>query len=130
MRDAGETGWWRYRPRRGALRLSGGPSLALRATAGLGTAVDAEAKRHLYQALALYASSIATARVRQEETDYRLIDLDHAQAMDSAEAAAQMWNALIATPINQLVEYHGSGVKPEQLAQILALLGIAVGVNR
>lgn len=108
----------------------GADVLGLTLGEALGASMDTDVKRSLYRALALYANSIAVARTAQEEADYRLIALDHDQAVDSSEAAIHMWNALIATPVNQLAAYHASGIKPEQLAQLLALLGIAVGVNR
>jgi hypothetical protein len=103
----------------------------------LGAALEtpkAGARRQLYQLLSHYVDSIVTARGRQEEIDYRLISLDHEEAVDSSETAVGLWNALIASPINQLAAYHGSGFRAEQLAallvQVLTMGGIAVGVNR
>jgi hypothetical protein len=92
------------------------------------------ARRQLYQLLARYVDSIATARARQEEIDYRLIALDHEESVDASETAIGLWNALIASPINQLTAYHAAGIRAEQVAalliQLLTMGGIAVGVNR
>jgi hypothetical protein len=103
----------------------------------LGTALssgEGTVRRLMYQTLFHYVDSIVTARRRQEEADYRLIALDHEEAVDASETAIALWNGLITTPVNQLAAYHGSGVKAEQLAalivQLVTLGSIGVGVNR
>jgi hypothetical protein len=91
-------------------------------------------RRHLYQGLLAYVDSYASARARQEELELRLVALDHEEAVDSTQVAIGLWNALIATPINQLVAYHGAGIKAEEVAalvvQLVTLGSIGVGVNR
>jgi hypothetical protein len=81
-----------------------------------------------------YVDTIHTYRAREEALDYMLIALDHDEAVDNSEMAVGLWNSLIATPVNQIAAYHGSGVRAEDVAalviQALSLGGIAVGVNR
>jgi hypothetical protein len=106
--------------------------LTLREALGGGTA--GVTKRHLYESIMFYVDSIATARLRQEQLELQLVAVDHEEAVDSAQTAIGLWNALIATPINELVAYHASGVKAEEIAalviQLVTLGGIAIGVNR
>jgi hypothetical protein len=98
------------------------------------SAGDVVARRLTYQTLFHYLDSIATARRRQEEADYRLIALDHEEAVDASETAIALWNGLIATPVNELAAYHAAGLKAEQIAallvQFVTLGSIGVGVNR
>jgi hypothetical protein len=95
---------------------------------------NSPAKAALWLSLMHYVDTIHTYRAREEKLDYMLIALDHDEAVDNSEMAVGLWNSLIATPVNQIAAYHGSGVKAEDVAalviQALSLGGIAVGVNR
>lgn len=97
-------------------------------------APNGPAKAALWLSLMRYVDTIHTWRAREEKLDYMLIALDHDEAVDNSEMAVGLWNSLIATPVNQIAAYHGSGVKAEDVAalviQALSLGGIAVGVNR
>src|SRR4029450_4976643 len=92
------------------------------------------AKAALWLSLMHYVDTIHTYRVREEKLDYMLIALDHDEAVDNSEMAVGLWNSLIATPVNQIAPYHGSGDRAGDVAalviQALSLGGIAVGVNR
>ncbi len=50
------------------------------------------------------------------------------------EYGIRAWDALIATPINQLAAYHQAGIKPAELADLIVkavgLGAIGIGVNR
>ena len=91
-------------------------------------------KAALWLSLMHYVDTIHTYRAREEALDYMLIALDHDEAVDNSEMAVGLWNSLIATPVNQIAAYHGSGVRAEDVAALvmpaLSLGGIAVGVNR
>lgn len=95
---------------------------------------NGQPKAALWLSLMHYVDTIHTYRAREEALDYMLIALDHDEAVDNSEMAVGLWNSLIATPVNQIAAYHGSGVKAEDVAalviQALSLGGIAVGVNR
>jgi hypothetical protein len=95
---------------------------------------NSPAKAALWLSLMRYVDTIHTHRAREEKLDYMLIALDHDEAVDNSEMAVGLWNSLIATPVNQIAAYHGSGVRAEDVAalviQALSLGGIAVGVNR
>jgi hypothetical protein len=93
-----------------------------------------EAKRHLYRAIIALVQRFAVARAQQDEADYGLVHLLHQEVTAADEYAIRAWNALIATPINQLAAYHQSGVKPAELADLIVkaigLGAIGIGVNR
>jgi hypothetical protein len=114
--------------------VSGSDPFGLTFREALGTGTSGATKRHLYESIMFYVDSIATARLRQEQLELQLVAVDHEEAVDSAQTAIGLWNALIATPINELVAYHASGIKPEEIAalviQLVTLGGIATGVNR
>jgi hypothetical protein len=62
-----------------------------------------------------------------------LISLDHEQALDASEFALALWKHMIATPLEEFVGYHASGIKSQDIANLInavGLAGIAIGVNR
>ena len=94
--------------------------------------MDNNAKGDFVDALFLVSESIAMNRRRREEAEVALIGLDHDEALDSSEFALSLWEQTIAMPMAELLAYHGSGIKPEDVArfaQAAALVGVAVGVN-
>jgi hypothetical protein len=117
-----------------ARKAAGSDPFGLTFREALGAGTSGATKRHLYESIMFYVDSIATARLRQEQLELQLVAVDHEEAVDSAQTAIGLWNALIATPINELVAYHASGIKPEEIAalviQLVTLGGIATGVNR
>jgi hypothetical protein len=94
---------------------------------------DPTAKGPLLHAVFVWAESIAIDKLRQEEADVALISLDHEQALDASEFALALWKHMIATPLEELVGYHASGIKSQDIANLInaaGLAGVAVGVNR
>ncbi len=93
-----------------------------------------EAKRQLYRAVSALVRRRAIAEVLLDEVDIRLIDLAHQEVLTADEYAVRAWNSLIATPINQLAAYYGTGIKPAELADLIVkavgLAAIGIGVNR
>jgi len=96
--------------------------------------VPAEARAQLLRSLTAFSDSFTLGEASAEEADYRLIALDYDISLDRSEDAAKEWERLIAVPIDRLIAFYGSGIKPEALAaliiQAIGLGGIAVGVNR
>ncbi len=83
------------------------------------TSKEPLAKRFVYSALFSYAKVYGIARTKRDEIEYRLIDLDYKESLDASETAVKLWNSLIATPINRLAIYHGSGIKSTEVADLL-----------
>jgi hypothetical protein len=89
-------------------------------------------KEDALRALVYYANSWALGRVTADRIDYTLIGARHVAALDVSEVALAQWENLIGVPINGLVAYHASGLKPEDIAaflQALGVIGIAAGVH-
>lgn len=96
--------------------------------------VPAEARAQLLHSLTDFGDSFTLGESRAEEATYRLVALDYDISLDRSEDAAKEWERLITVPIDRLIAFDGSGLKPEALAalitQAIGLGGIAVGVNR
>jgi hypothetical protein len=86
----------------------------------LGTQTKDSWKTDLQEALLKYAETVRVSQYHVMLAQYGLTHLTYEQANDSREGAAQMWNSLIANPINALAQYHAGGVKPETIADILS----------
>jgi vacuolar-type H+-ATPase subunit D/Vma8 len=91
-----------------------------------------ECKSYALRALALYSNSWSVGRLEQNLAASELVGERHMAALRLSEEALDRWNVLIGLPLTQLVELYGSGIKPNEVAQLLHALGlgaIAVGVN-
>lgn len=91
-----------------------------------------ECRGWIAEALLSFANSWDVGRLTQEEIDYRLVAVDHAMALDGSEIALAQWENLIGVPISQLVAFHGTGIKADQIGNLIQALGlgsIAAGVN-
>ena len=83
------------------------------------------------RAIFLLAETFTIDRLRQEEIEEELMYLAHDQALDTSEFALNQWKLMIATPLEELVGYHASGITKEDIANLFhaaALAAIAVGV--
>ncbi len=88
--------------------------------------------RHLVNGIGVYLSSFTGPRRAVHAIDYRLIDLKHQAALDNSATALSLWQVSIVQPVNSLDAFFESGIKPEQIIELLkafGLTGIAVGVN-
>jgi hypothetical protein len=92
------------------------------------TGLSPDKSRAAEEALVDYAISWSVGRVQEEEIDYGLIGLSHDTALDGTEIALMQWQNLIGIPLQQLVTYYGTGIKPETLAQVLSAVGIAIPI--
>lgn len=88
--------------------------------------VDAEVGA---DAIVNYSLSWTLGRVRQEECDYRTIAERHHAALDESEIALLQWENLIGIPLSQLVALHGSGIKPEIIANLISAAGISAAIG-
>lgn len=71
------------------------------------------------QALLEYAEVMRVFDYQIKVGEFGLTHLVYQEANGASESAARMWNSLIANPINELVQYHASGIKPEAAADLL-----------
>lgn len=90
-----------------------------------------QSKEFMLLALAKYLQTF-TGPMRQVYTnEYRLIALQYEDALDYSEASLNVWKSAIEIPVSALLAYHESGLKPEEIIELLkalGLAGIAVGV--
>lgn len=75
-------------------------------------------------ALAYLAESWTAGRSPAEETDFLLAGLDHRAALENSSAAFAQWGNLIGVPLSQLLAYHQSGIKSEDLANLINAAGL------
>ena len=90
------------------------------------------ARRTLVEAIGTYLSTFSGPQRAVFEAEYRLIDVDHAEILDRSETALTLWETAVKQPVTVLAAYHGSGVRPEDLIEILkatGLFAIAGGVS-
>ena len=76
--------------------------------------------------LLTYSEIIRVADYNERVAEFGLTHLTYAEANDASESAARIWNSVIANPINSLAEYHSSGIKPDQVAD-LAVKALGAG---
>jgi hypothetical protein len=92
---------------------------------------SAEARRASDRAVAALVQA-AAIRSQADEIDFRLIDVEHREALAANRMAIQAWNNLIAGPTDQLSAYYKSGLKPYEIGDLivkaLGLTAIAIGV--
>lgn len=84
-------------------------------------------------ALFVLSDSITINKRKRREAEVELVRLDQEQALDASDYALKTWKAMIASPLEELVAYHASGLKSQDIANLIhaaGLAGIAVGVNR
>lgn len=99
----------------------------------LGELLKSNNKDKLLQAIYLRTESISVEKRQEEEKELAMISLDHEEALDSTEFALGLWKEMISSPLEQLVNYHASGITSDDISKLLqaaSLAGIAVGVNR
>jgi hypothetical protein len=88
---------------------------------------------YLVHSLLVLSESVVIHKRKRREAEVELIALDHEESLDNSEYALKLWAHMIAVPIEELVAYHSSGLKSQDVANLIhaaGLAGIAVGVNR
>lgn len=81
-----------------------------------------------FNALLNYSLSWQAGRVGEELADYALIAEQHQAALDNSEIALMEWENLIGVPLSQLVALHGSGIKPETIANFINAIMVTAAV--
>ncbi|HEV8262707.1 MAG TPA: hypothetical protein VGQ19_18375 [Burkholderiales bacterium] len=98
----------------------------------LNASPDTARKRELYEALGVYFDDVARYQRDQRLWEYRRLGTKHDEVIVHSKYAALMWQNLNDGIAATLAGYHGSGVKPETIAEFLKAFGlvfIGVGVN-
>lgn len=80
--------------------------------------INESARRHMVIAITRYLNTSTGPQRFMHEIKYRLLDIEHAQALDASETALRLWEVAIKQPVNVLASYHGSGMKKEELAKL------------
>jgi len=92
-----------------------------------------DAGREFYEALTQYLR-LFTIRSEQIQANFRLTDLKHRENLAARDAALKTWHNLAAVPIEQLDGYFQSGLKPDEIADLLVkalgFTAITVGVSQ
>jgi hypothetical protein len=78
----------------------------------------------LAQALSDYVNATTLGRVEQELIDYQLIAQGHEAALDESETALAQTDNLMRVPASQLAKAYGSGVRPEDISNLVNALGL------
>jgi hypothetical protein len=89
-------------------------------------------RRALYEALGRYFDDVARFQRDQRLWEYRYVATSYDEAIVHSKYAALMWQNLNEGIAATLAGYHGSGIKPETIAEFLKAFGIIVigiGVN-
>jgi hypothetical protein len=81
-----------------------------------------------FNALLNYSLSWQVGRIGEELADYALIAEQHQAALDNSEIALMEWENLIGVPLSQLVALHGSGIKPETIANFCNAIMVTAAV--
>ncbi|MDO8893780.1 hypothetical protein [Nitrosomonas sp.] len=90
--------------------------------------IDESARRHMVIAMTTYLNTFTGPQRMMHEIEHRLIDINHAQALDATETALRLWEVAIKQPINVLATYHASGMKREELAKLIVEAFKAAGL--
>lgn len=85
-----------------------------------------EVKKPVISGLLKLATSIRVARLREDEADLDLVNVEYLSANAADQEAVQMWNSLIATPVNEIAAYYSGGFKPADVAHLL-VEGLGLG---
>jgi hypothetical protein len=82
--------------------------------------------REVVEVFTTYCIACRGPQMQQAEITSLKNDLYYQEALDADEAALKAWNAIMSTPINQLVAYYGAGFKPAEVADLVVkALGFA-----
>ena len=93
---------------------------------------DKKCREWVFRLLVHYSAAWTLGRVEVELIDQRMIGLHQQAALDRSDIALAKWQSLLELPAGQLVSLYETGVKPQDILEILDLVGlgwIAGGVN-
>lgn len=90
----------------------------------LNLASKPEQRRKLYEALGIYFDDVPRYQLAQHIWEYRRLATFYDESIEHSKYAALMWQNLNQGIANTLAGYHGSGIKPETIAEFLKALGV------
>lgn len=85
----------------------------------------AEMQALTIESFAYLAESWSNGRTSAEEIDFLIAGIDHRAALKNSAAALAQWSNLIGVPLSQLVAYHESGIRSEDLANLISAAGFS-----
>ncbi len=86
---------------------------------------EAEKQALTIESIAYLAESWSNGRTSAEEIDFLIVGIDHRAALRNSTAAFEQWSNLIGVPLSQLVAYHESGIKSEDIANLITAAGFS-----
>jgi tetratricopeptide (TPR) repeat protein len=81
-----------------------------------------------FSALLYYSLSWQLGRTGEDLADYKAFAEQHQAILDDSEIALMEWENLIGVPLSQLVALHGSGIKPETIANFCNAIMLTAAV--
>ena len=85
---------------------------------------SARCRELIATALLAYANAWTLGHMPRNEIDYRINATRHSAVLDASENALAQWESLIKIPIDNLVAFHASGTKAQDIAALLNALGL------
>lgn len=86
---------------------------------------EAEMKALTVESFIYLAESWSNGRTSAEEIDFLIAGIDHRAALRNSTTAFEQWSNLIGVPLSQLVAYHESGIRSEDLANLISAAGFS-----
>ena len=80
-------------------------------------------------ALASYSASWNQGQIPYGVLQFKEVQVDRAYHVESAAKTAQNWQSLLAPAIDELVAYGKGGIRPEEIARLIANLGLIAAVG-
>lgn len=89
-----------------------------------------DCKTPVAKALVAYSNALTLGRLEQELADYQIIAQAEDVALDDAENALAQHESVMRTAVQQLAKYYASGIRPEEIANLVQALGLgAIALN-
>jgi hypothetical protein len=92
------------------------------------SSVGARSAESVKRAVARQVYAESESRRVRFDTEYRLASLDHSAVLSGSRAAIGEWQAMLGPLIEQQQRFHAGGVKPVELAELIAQLMQAAGL--
>ena len=83
-----------------------------------------EERGELYEALGIYFDDVPRYQLAQHIWEYQRLATFYDESIEHSKYAALMWQNLNQGIAQPLAGYHGSGIKPETIAEFLKALGV------
>ena len=107
-----------------ALRFALNRAKSASSVIALAAETDPSKQQYAAEALAYLAESWSLGRTPAEEMEFSIVALHHRRALANSAAAFEMWANLIDVPLSALVAYHESGIKAEDVSNLIQASGL------